>query len=234
MGIFALLAFTATANAADVVAPSGADRALTVNDFMPHKALTKEFNEIWSYQFVFDNGTRAFVNYSLLHVPGLGRKIGCDLSFWNFKGKTYSVGRQYPPERLVANKEKATITIKTDEYLLENKPGQGHHVLYSADKGGKFLLDVTFESAVPGMVPGDGIWTYGDQKFAQYIHIPYGRVTGKIAYNEDTVTVKGYAYMDQTCKRHRPQTWLFVPSISAQTTNPRCTPDALRSPPKVS
>ena len=198
VGIFALLAFTATTNAADVVAPTGADRALTVKDFMPHKALTKEFNEIWSYQFVFDNGTRAFVNYSLLHVPGLGRKIGCDLSFWNFKGKTYSVGRQYPPERLVANKEKATITIKTDEYLLENKPGQGHHVLYSADKGGKFLLDVTFESAVPGMVPGDGIWTYGDQKFAQYIHIPYGRVTGKIAYNEDTVTVKGYAYMDQT------------------------------------
>ena len=57
VGIFDLLAFTATTNAADVVAPTGADRALTVKDFMPHKALTKEFNEIWSYQFVFDNGT---------------------------------------------------------------------------------------------------------------------------------------------------------------------------------
>ena len=195
--ICAQLAFSATTHAADVVAPTGADRALTVTDFMPHKATTKEFNETWSYQFVFDNGTRAFVNYSLLNVPGSGRKIGCDLSFWNFKGKSYAVGRQYPPERLVASKEKATIDIK-GEYLLQNAPGKGHHVLYSADKGGKFLLDVTFESAVAGMVPGNGVWTYGKEKFAQYIHIPFGRVTGKIAYNEDTLTVKGYAYMDQT------------------------------------
>ena len=195
--ICALLAFSATTHAADVAAPTGADRALTVTDFMPHKAITKEFNETWSYQFVFDNGTRAFVNYSVLHVPGSGRKIGCDLSFWNFKGKSYAVGRQYPPERLVANKEKATIDIK-GEYMLQNKPGKGHRVLYSADKGGKFLLDVTFESAVAGMVPGNGVWTFGKEKFAQYIHIPYGRVTGKIAYNEDTLTVKGYAYMDQT------------------------------------
>lgn len=197
MGILALFAISATANAADVVAPTGADRALTVNDFMPHQSISKEFNETWSYQFVFDNGTRAFVNYSALYIPGSGKKIGCDLSFWNFKGKTYAVGRQYPPERLVASKEKATIDIK-GEYMLQNKPGKGHRVLYSADKGGKFLLDVKFDSAEPGLVPGNGIWTYGKDKFAQYIHIPYGRVSGKIAYNEDTITVKGYAYMDQT------------------------------------
>ncbi len=196
LGICALFALSATTHAAEVVGPQGGDRALTVSDFMPHNPISKEFNETWSYQFVFDNGTRAFVNYSLLNVPGSGRKIGCDLNFWNFKGKTYSVGRQYPPERLIASKEKATIDIK-GEYKLENKPGKGHRVLYSADKGGKFLLDVTFESAVQGMVPGNGVWTYGKEKMGQFIHIPYGRVTGKIAYNEDTLTVKGYAYMDQ-------------------------------------
>ena len=197
MGLIAFFAFSA-ANAAEVTLPTGADRALTVTDFMPHQSISKEFSETWSYQFVFDNGTRAFLNYSALYIPGLGKKLGCDLNFWNFKGKTYTVGRQYPPERLVANKETATIEINKDEYKLQNKPGKGHRVLYSADKGGKFLLDVTFESAVPGMVPGNGVWTFGKEKFAQYIHIPYGRVTGKIAYNEDTLTVKGYAYMDQT------------------------------------
>ena len=198
MGLLALLAISATVHAADVVAPTGADRALTVNDFMPHQSISKEFNETWSYQFVFDNGTRAFLNYSALYIPGLGKKLGCDLGFWNFKGKTYTVGRQYPPERLVASKEKASIVINKDEYMLLNKPGKGHRVFYSADKGGKFLLDVTFDSAEPGLVPGNGVWTYGKEKFAQYIHIPYGRVSGKIAYNEDTITVKGYAYMDQT------------------------------------
>ena len=190
--------FVGSASAADVIPPKETERALSVNDFMPHANTTKEFNETWSYQFVFDNGTRAFVNYSTLYIPGTGKKIGCDLGFWNFKGKTYTVGRQYPPERMTLDKAKSTIIIKGGEYAMENKPGKGHHVFFSTEKGGTFLLDLTFESAIQGKVPGDGVWTIGKQKFGQYIHIPYGRVSGKIAYNEDTLTVKGYAYMDQT------------------------------------
>lgn len=182
--------------AGDVTPPSGAVRNLTASDFMPHQNSAKEFNETWSYQFVFDNGTRAFVNYSTLYVPASGKKIGCDMSFWNFKGKSYAVGRQYPPERLKAIKEKSTIDIK-GEYAMEGKPGKGHRVYFTADKGGKFFMDLTFESAEQGKVLGNGIWKVGDAKFAQYVHIPYGRVSGRIGYNEDTISVKGYAYMDQ-------------------------------------
>ena len=119
------------------------------------------------------------------------------MSFWNFKSKTYTVGRQYPPERLKADKASATIDIK-GEYKMEHKPGKDHRVYFTADKGGKFLLDVTFESAEVGKVPGNGVWKIGKESFGQYVHIPYGRVAGKIAYNEDTIAVKGYAYMDQT------------------------------------
>ncbi len=193
----AILVSAGISFAADVSTPKGNVRGTTVDDFMPHQNSAKEFNETWSYQFVFDNGTRAFVNYSALYVPGSGKKVACDLSFWNFMGKSYSVGRQYPPERLVADKAKATIDIK-GEYKMENKPGKGHHVYFTADKDGKYLIDLVFESAEPGKVPGDGIWTVGKEKFGQFIHIPYGRVSGKIAHNEDTLTVKGYAYMDQT------------------------------------
>lgn len=191
------LLFSVTfAFSASVSAPSGGPRGTTIEDFMPHPISSKEFNETWSYQFVFDNGTRAFVNYAILYVPGSGTKLGCDMTFWNFKGKTYTVGRQYPPERLKTDKSTATLNIK-NEYKMEHKPGKGHHVLFSADKDGKYLLDVTFESAEPGKTLGNGVWTVGSAKMGQYIHIPYGRVTGKIAYNEDTITVKGYAYMDQ-------------------------------------
>ena len=119
------------------------------------------------------------------------------MSFWNFKSKTYTVGRQYPPERLKANKATASIDIN-GEYAMEHKPGKDHRVLFSADKGGKFLVDVTFETAEVGKVPGNGVWKIGKETFGQYVHIPYGRVKGKIAYNEDTIAVKGYAYMDQT------------------------------------
>ena len=184
------------AGATEVAAPQGNVRNLTVNDFMPHPNVGKDFNETWSYQFVFDNGTRAFVNYALLQVPASGQKVTCDITFWNFKGKTYTVGRQYPPERLKADKNSGTIDIK-GEYKMENKPGKGHRVYFTADKGGKFLLDVTFESAETGKVIGNGVWNVGKEKMGQYVHIPYGRVSGKIAYNDDTLTVKGYAYMDQ-------------------------------------
>ena len=187
---------TAFSFAAEVVAPQGTVRNLTANDFIPHPKVGSDFNETWSYQFVFDNGTRAFVNYALLQVPASGQKVTCDMTFWNFKGKTYTVGRQYPPERLKADKNSGTIDINK-EYKMENKPGKGHRVFFSADKGGKFLVDVTFESAEVGKVIGDGVWKVGKEKMGQYIHIPYGRVSGKIAYNSDTLTVKGYAYMDQ-------------------------------------
>ena len=183
--------------AGDVVAPQGAVRNVSVDDFMPHKNSAKDFNETWSYQFVFDNGTRAFINYSTLNIPGAGNKVACDMSFWNFKSKTHTIGRQYPPERLKADKAAATIDIK-GEYKMEHKPGIGHHVYFTADKDGKFLLDVTFESAETGKVTGNGVWKIGKESFGQYVHIPYGRVSGKIAYNEDTIAVKGYAYMDQT------------------------------------
>ena len=192
---FILLVAVAASFAVDVTAPKGSSRGTTVEDFMPHPISTKEFNETWSYQFVFDNGTRAFVNYAVLYVPGSGTKVACDMTLWNFKGKTYTIGRQYPPERLKANQASATLNIK-NEYMMEKKPGRGHHVLFSADKDGKYLLDVTFETAEPGKTLGNGVWNVGSAKMGQYIHIPYGRVTGKIAYNEDTLTVKGYAYMD--------------------------------------
>lgn len=194
---FALAVAISMATSAEVAPPSGSPRVTSVEDFMPHKTITEDFNETWSYQFVFDNGARAFVNYAAMVVPGAGRKIGCDLTFWNFNGKTYTVGRQYPPERLKYDKAKATIDIK-GEYMMQNMPGKGHRVLFSANKNGKFLLDVTFDSAVQGKVNGNGVWNIGKQKFAQYIHIPYGRFTGVIAHDNDTVQVKGYAYMDQT------------------------------------
>lgn len=196
-GILAFLFSVSLAFAGDVVAPQGSVRSVSVDDFMPHQNNAKEFNETWSYQFVFDNGTRAFINYSTLHIPGSGKKVACDMSFWNFKSKTYTVGRQYPPERLKADKASATIDIK-GEYKMEHKPGKGHRVYFTADKGGKFFLDVTFESAETGKVAGNGVWKIGKNSFGQYVHIPYGRVSGRIGYEQDTIAVKGYAYMDQT------------------------------------
>lgn len=215
IAIIAIAFGFALCNAADVTPPQGNVRNLTANDFFPHKNTTKEFNETWNYQFVFDNGTRAFVSYSTLYIPGSGKKIGCELTLWNFKGKTHTVGRQYPPERLKTIKETSTIDIK-GEYAMEHQPGKGHRVYFTADKGGKFFMDVTFDSAIQGKVPGDGVWKIGDQKLGQYIHIPYGRVSGRIGYESDTIAVKGYAYMDQVWQTEQ-ATDLAVRSVNFST-----------------
>lgn len=192
------LIYAISVNAQNVSAPKWDEyRSPSAGDFLRAKKLSDKFNETWTYQFTLDNGTKAYINYATLYIPGSGEKIGCDLSFWNFKGKSYSVGRQYPPERLKEDRTKRTLNIK-DEYFMNGTPGKGHHVFFSADKGGKFLVDLTFESAVASLIPGSGVWKIGSEKYAQYILIPYGRVSGKIAHDGDTLSVKGYGYMEHT------------------------------------
>lgn len=181
----------------DVIVPSLEAHSIKKSDFFKHSETSEDFNETWSYILFFNNGTKAYINFASLPIPSQGRKIGCDLSFWNPKWKNPSVGRQYPPERLVMQKERNRITIK-EEYFMENLPGKGHRVFFSANKGGRFFVDVTFTSAISGLVPGNGIWKVGDEQFAQYIHIPYGKVSGRIGYNEDTISVTGYGYMDHS------------------------------------
>lgn len=194
--MFFLLAACSFAAAA-VQVPTGAARSVQAADFYRHPQQASRYNELWGYQFVLDNGTKAFVNISWMYLPQQGNKIGCDLSFWNFKGKSYSVGRQYPTARFHEDKAKKRISIK-EEYVLENLPGKGHRVYFTADKGGKFFLDLVFTEAQPGLVPGDGVFAVGGQRHGLYVHIPYGRVHGRIGYEGDTLEVRGYGSMDHS------------------------------------
>jgi hypothetical protein len=128
-------------------------------------------------------------------MPNSGYKIGTQFSIWNFLGKSTNVGRQYPTERFKEDKNTNTINIK-DEYLMEKMPGKGHRVLFTADKHGKYFLDLTFTSAQAAQIPGNGVFSVDGQKCGIYVLIPYGRVEGRIGINGDTVAVKGYGYMD--------------------------------------
>jgi len=168
------------------------------NDFFRHpQSGAKNYSESWDYVFVLDNGAKAYISYTWMNVPGSGQKIGTQMSVWNLNGKSASVGRQYPTERFKEEKEKNTINIK-NEYLMENLPGKGHRVFFTADKNGKFFLDLKFTSADPAKTHGDGVFNVGGQKYGLYVHIPYGRVEGRIGINNDTITVKGYGYMDHS------------------------------------
>jgi hypothetical protein len=183
--------------------PAGEERKTGVADFFRHPQKGDKYNEMWSYVFVLDNGTKIYVNYTWMYVPTQGFKIGTDFSIWNFKGKSYSVGRQYETDRFAEDKSTNTISINKGSYLMEKTPGAGHRVLFSANKNGEKFLDLTFTSAAKGIVPGDGVFTVNGAKSGMFVHIPHGRVKGRIGIGKDTIEVQGYGYMDQAWQNEK-------------------------------
>ncbi|MDR2579569.1 MAG: hypothetical protein LBC85_01065 [Fibromonadaceae bacterium] len=201
---FVFLLCLASLSISAVNNPTGEARRANAADFFRHPQQSNKYNEMWSYVFVFDNGTRAYVNYTWMYVPTQGFRIGTDFSVWNFKGKSYSVGRQYSTDRFVENKSANRININNNDYIMENTPGAGHRLVFSANKSGERFLDLTFTSAVSGMVPGNGEFTVNGEKFGLVVHIPHGRVRGRLGVGKDTIEVQGYGYMDQVWQTEKP------------------------------
>lgn len=195
---FCILAISAAFAGKDEF-PQPESRLTGASDFFAKVMKSEESTEAWTYQFVFDNGTRAYVNYASLLIPTSGKKMGCDISFIGLKGKNSNIGRQYPLERYKEYREQNKISIK-EEYIMEGLPGKGHRVFFSANKDGfgKFLLDVTFTSAKRGKIPGNGKWKIDGKNYGVAVLIPHGRVKGKIAHDGDTVEIKGYGYLEHT------------------------------------
>jgi len=184
--------------------PAGEERKTTTADFFRHPQKSDKYNEMWSYVFVLDNGAKIYVNYTWMYVPTQGFKIGTDFSIWNFNGKSQSVGRQYSTDKFIEDKNANKISINGGDYLMEKAPGAGHRVLFSANKNGKKFIDVAFTSAESGLIPGDGVFTVDGNKFGLYVHIPYGRIKGRVGLGEDTVEVSGYGYMDHVWQNEKP------------------------------
>jgi hypothetical protein len=190
--------------AGNVDNPVGEARKTNAADFFRHPQKSDKYNEMWSYVFVLDNGSKVYVNYTWMYVPTQGFKIGTDFSIWNFKNKSYSVGRQYSTDKFIENKNTNTISINKDDYLMEKLPGIGHRILFSANKNGEKFLDLTFTSIVSGQVQGDGTFNVNGNKFGLFVHIPYGRVKGRVGIGKDTIEIQGYGYMDHTWQTEKP------------------------------
>jgi hypothetical protein len=184
--------------------PVGEARKTNAADFFRHPQKSDKYNEMWSYVFVLDNGSKVYVNYTWMYVPTQGFKIGTDFSVWNFKGKSHSVGRQYSTDKFTEDKSTNTISINKGDYLMEKAPGIGHRVLFSANKNGEKFLDLTFTSTVGGQVQGNGVFDVNGEKFGLFVHIPYGRVKGRLGIGKDTIEIQGYGYMDHAWQTEKP------------------------------
>ncbi len=167
-------------------------RTTNASDFF-HHPMRGDPSEFWRYQFVLDNGTEAYLTFSLLQVPTMGDKAAVELSFRNFKGKNVQVGRQFERKDWKEIQQPLMVKLRSD-YRMEGMPGPGHRAYFATTKNEGFFLDLTFDSALPSAYepPSEG------SPFHLAIHIPRGSVRGRIAVGKDTIAVKGKAVLMHT------------------------------------
>lgn len=184
-------------------------RTPTLADFFHHPQSGSPF-EFWSYQFTFENGTHAWLTYSLVDLPAIGEKVAAELSYNNFNGKNKSVGKQFDRKEWNESASNATLSIRKS-YAMEGLPGANHHVRFSTSKNEDYALDLTFTDATPGIaldaqkLEGTSVYTV--------VHIPRGRVHGTITIGKESIQVKGTGSLVHTW-HNKPATEFAKRSLS--------------------
>lgn len=175
--------------------PKGGLRATGVGDMLLTKRKPRWYNEIWGYQFLFDDGTQATLNYTFAKLGFKDPVCGADFSVAGFKGRNYSVGREYPEGRFHQQANPLKIQIHPDMWM-QGLPPAAHHVRFATDKNEGFFLDLEFSRMVPGVAWGNGVWEAGDGDMTMLLPIPSARVKGRLAVGRDTVEVEGWAVLE--------------------------------------
>ncbi len=197
-GAFVLAAAAAFVAAAATV-PEGGLRRDTPADYAPDPKPGKTHNEFWTWQFLFENGAQAQLNFSRVHFGSLKDPVcGADLAVMNFRGNHF-VAREYPLSNFAWEPDDELLRVHAN-IRAEGLPPRAHRVRFATRKGGKsYFLDLTFERMMPGAVWGDGTFRLGGgESVSLFVHVPRARVRGRLGIDGDTVEVRGFGWMDHT------------------------------------
>lgn len=193
--MFALLPALLLANAPAATSPAGGLRETTVQDLLLVKRKPRWYNEVWSWQFLFDNGTQATMNFTWARLGFKDPVCGADLAIAGFNGRNYSVGREYPEDRFEQQVSPFRVKIHP-EIWAQGLPPASHHVHFATTKNEGFFLDLEFSRMVPGVAWGDGGWSVGEGQLVLSLPVPSARVKGRIAVGSDTIAVEGWAVLE--------------------------------------
>jgi len=196
-----LLVATLAASALAWTPPSGGLRPVNASDLLLSKRGTRYYNEAWSYQFQFDNGLQATLNLTYAKLGFKDPVCGADLSLAGFKGRNYTVGREYPENRFQQTASPLRVSVHENIWMT-GMPPAAHHLHFAAAKNEGFFVDLAFTDIKPGVVWGDGRFKAGDGDFSLALPIPMAHVQGRIAVGKDTITVKGVAMMEHIRQSH--------------------------------
>jgi hypothetical protein len=189
-------------------APSGALRQTTTQDLLLVKRKPRWYNEMWSWQFLFDNGTQATLNFTWARLGFKDPVCGADLSLAGFRGRNFSVGREYPEDRFQQQASPFRIQVHPDIWA-QGLPPNSHHVHFATTKNEGYYVDLEFSRMVPGVAWGDGMWKAGEGDLSMVLPIPSARVKGRIGVGRDTISVEGWAVLE-----HVRQTVLLADALT--------------------
>ena len=180
--------------------PQGPTKDIRSAQLKPAELKSKTYNEFWTYQFYFDQGSKLLFNFSRANVGGLKDPVcGTNLNFIGFSGKNYSLAREYDKKsRFRWNGAEVQLNIHPDIYFQGAYPGSQKIKLDTKKKGVHYQVDLTINSIQNGKVPGNGIYGLGREKVGVLIHIPFAKVSGTVTLNGKEHQVSGMVYMDHT------------------------------------
>lgn len=186
--------------AATVTPPQGELRRDTPADYAPQPGPGRTHNEFWTWQFRFSDGMQAQLNLSRVHFGKFKDPVcGADLAIMNLAGGNFFVAREYPLENFSWDPAALRLAVHANIYA-DGLPPRGQRLFFSTRKGGHdYFLDLTLDNMTPGVVWGDGMFRLGEGEAASlFLHVPKARVRGRIGVDGDTVTVRGFGWMDHT------------------------------------
>ncbi len=184
----------------NIISPAGGLRNTGLQDLKPHSSGSKTYNEFWTYHFFLDGNIQAYLNFSRVNLGSYKSPVcGADLTVLGFKGKNYSVAREYEKKNFIFTDSLWQLHVH-EKIFFEGKLPENHHVHFATNKKDvDYLLDLNFSAIEQGKVWGDGMFRFGSSDgIGIFIHIPYAKVKGVLAINKDTLQISGTVYMDHT------------------------------------
>ncbi len=180
--------------------PIGNLRDAVLADLKPHASASKTYNEFWTYHFFLDGNLQADLNFSRVNLGRLKAPVcGADLTLLGFKGKNYSVAREYDKKNFVFTDSISQLRVHEKIWFQGGLPASHRTHFATTKKDVSYYLDLTFTEIEPGKVWGDGMFRFGgSDAVGIFWNIPGAKVSGVLAVNGDTLHVKGTAYMDHT------------------------------------
>jgi hypothetical protein len=160
------------------------------------------FTESWTYQCYFDNGTSLYAVFTVSNLGVLKPAVsGLQLSLYNFKGNDYQISREYPLKHLLQDSSDYSFNInpRQGNIWFKGKLPEQHELYINTNKDGdRFKINLNFTDIAKAIEIESPIFSNIEHESGFIAHIPYAEISGYVGIDDDTIAVKGKAYMDHS------------------------------------